>query len=211
MSTISRRAILLALILAAALPLPRSYAQDASAAPIELQGQGQQLTPPVPLHAGLVVAELTHNGRANFITTLLDSTGGRVQGMTNVIGPFNGSTAFGIRTDGDYSINVQADGAWTIRLRQPAAVAETDATSFSGVGQTATPMFALAPGLRRFTLSHSGAENFIVVLLDAQGRRVNGLVNEIGAFNGSKGVQIRQDGVYVLNVQADGPWTITIE
>jgi len=48
-------------------------------------------------------------------------------------------------------------------------------------------------------------------LLNAQGSRVDSLVNEVGPFDGSKGVQIRQAGVYILTVQADGPWSIAIE
>ena len=49
--------------------------------------------------------------------------------------------------------------------------------------------------------------DIIATLLDGQGARVDGLVNVIGPFDGSKGVQIRQGGVYLVSINADGAWT----
>jgi hypothetical protein len=181
------------------------------AAQVTLQGRGQQMTPTFPLQAGLAVVALTHNGSRNFIAALLDGQGNRVQGLANVIGPFDGSLAFGIQTAGDYVINVNADGDWAIRVTEPSPVAETSDAAFAGSGPTATPLFALAPGLRRFTLTHAGSRNFIATLLDGQGARVDGLVNVIGPFDGSKGVQIRQGGVYLVSINADGAWTLAVE
>lgn len=62
-------------------------------------------------------------------------------------------------------------------------------------------------------MTHSGDANFIVDLLDENGASVTmmGLVNEIGPFEGSKAVQVPEDGVYVLAVQANGLWTIEID
>ena len=37
------------------------------------------------------------------------------------------------------------------------------------------------------------------------------LANDIGSFNGSKAVGIASSGIYILDVTADGNWTITIE
>ena len=38
-----------------------------------------------------------------------------------------------------------------------------------------------------------------------------GLVNEIGPFDGSQAVTVPEDGIYLLQVEANGPWTIEIE
>ena len=47
--------------------------------------------------------------------------------------------------------------------------------------------------------------------LDSQGNTVDLLVNEIGPFDGSTAVGIQQSENYLLNVTADGNWTVTIE
>ncbi len=55
-------------------------------------------------------------------------------------------------------------------------------------------------------MTHQGARNFIVRLLDKNGAPVGGaLANEIGPFEGSRAVQVPKDDVYLLQVEADGP------
>ena len=49
-----------------------------------------------------------------------------------------------------------------------------------------------------------------MTLLDKDGRRSEGLVNEIGVFDGSKAVG-GKTGVFLLEIQADGDWTISVE
>lgn len=81
--------------------------------------------------------------------------------------------------------------------------------ALSGKGQQATAQFNLPAGLVVFEMQHDGKANFIVRLLDEQGRPVGlTLVNEIGAFNGSKAVQVPKAGAYLLDIAADGNWTI---
>jgi hypothetical protein len=83
--------------------------------------------------------------------------------------------------------------------------------TLTGSGQTATESFELESGLAVFRLAHQGNRNFIVYLLDQNGRRVDLLVNEIGSSSGSKAVQIPRDGTYLLQVEADGPWTVQVD
>lgn len=84
---------------------------------------------------------------------------------------------------------------------------------FSGTGPQATEPFELSAGLARFEMTHQGESNFIVELLDEEGNEVGmfSLVNEIGPYDGSQAVQIPEDGTYLLNVDADGAWTIRVE
>lgn len=86
------------------------------------------------------------------------------------------------------------------------------ATTFtlSGTGQTATELFNLNQGLARFELFHDGEHNFAVILMTEQGKTTELLVNEIGPFTGSKAVQIRQPGRYLLDITADGNWSVII-
>jgi len=81
----------------------------------------------------------------------------------------------------------------------------------SGSGQTATEPFELEAGLSVFRMTHQGNRNFIVWLLDSNGRRVDLLVNEIGSSSGSKAIRIARSGTYLLQVEADGPWTVQVE
>ncbi|MCQ6264489.1 hypothetical protein M1K46_02255 [Fictibacillus sp. WQ 8-8] len=89
-----------------------------------------------------------------------------------------------------------------------AAKRKADALKMSGTGDTATKQFELEPGFVVFQAKHSGSENFIVKLLDENGNDVDLLVNAIGSYQGKRLVAIPDGGKYMLNVKANGPWTI---
>lgn len=84
--------------------------------------------------------------------------------------------------------------------------------SLSGSGQQATDPFQLEPGLAVVSMTHQGDANFIVDLLDENGTSVApmGVANQIGPFEGSIAVQTSA-GDHLLDVQANGPWTIEIK
>lgn len=88
---------------------------------------------------------------------------------------------------------------------------QPDDIKLSGTGQQASDQFSLESGLSRFKLTHNGASNFAVELLDENGDTVELLVNKIGSFDGSKTVGIASSGEYILDVSADGKWTVNIE
>ena len=92
-------------------PAPPPPPPTGEAAPQRFTGTGQQVTPPFPLQAGLSIVRLTHAGQRNFITTLLDANGQRVDGLTNVIGPFDGAAAVAIERAGDYLIKSRPTAA----------------------------------------------------------------------------------------------------
>ena len=58
-------------------------------------------------------------------------------------------------------------------------------------------------------MHHDGKAHFAIWLLDADGNREELLVNETGAFNGSKGIPLAA-GVYVMQVEADGNWSVGV-
>jgi hypothetical protein len=81
----------------------------------------------------------------------------------------------------------------------------------SGTGKTATQEFSLTDGLKRISMTHDGTSNFIVELLDTEGNSVDGsFVNEIGKFDGSTALKV-SEGTYLLKIEADGNWTVTIK
>lgn len=182
--------------------------------PISLSGSGQQATDPFTLESGLAIMSMTHQGDANFIVDLLDESGISVapMGLANEIGPFEGSIALQTSA-GEHLLDVQANGPWTINVEQPRPSNAPKSRSFSGDSKTATALFELSGGLTTFEMTHQGDANFIVDLLDENGASVSpmGLVNEIGPFNGSKALAVPGSGIYLLQIEANGPWTIEIE
>ncbi len=183
--------------------------------PIDLSGAGAAATETFELEPGLAIFRMTHQGSANFIVDLLDENGARVapMGLANVIGPFEGSQAVAVPSAGQHLLNVQADGPWTFRIEQPRPTDAPATTSFSGNSKTATDLFQLSGGLHTFQMTHQGDANFIVDLLDENGASVTlmGLVNEIGPFDGSQAVTVPEDGIYLLQVEANGPWTVQVD
>jgi len=176
-----------------------------------LSGQGQQATQTFQLVGGLAVFRMTHSGGSNFIVWLMNDRGEEVELLANEIGSFSGAVAVGVEA-GNYLLDITADGPWTVRIEEPRPVsAPPPPQTFTGRGQDISPFFGLSAGLARFTMTHDGASNFIVWLLDANGEPVDLLVNEIGPFNGSKAAGIDVGRIYLLNITADGNWVINVE
>jgi tetratricopeptide (TPR) repeat protein len=82
---------------------------------------------------------------------------------------------------------------------------------FKGQGQQVSPKFRLQNGLVIFRMTHDGRRLFRIWLLDDKGSHVALLASTVGSFNGSKAVGIKQAGTYILNIDADGNWTVQVE
>jgi hypothetical protein len=195
----------------------QSAAPAEEPAPINLSGVGQQATRAFELETGLAIFRMTHQGDGHFSTTLLDSNGNRTAGMdsllANVVGPFDGSRAIQAES-GQHVMDVSASGPWTIKIEQPRPSSASETTRFDGNSQAATEFFALSRGLKTFYMTHQGSGHFSVHLLNKDGSRLGMeslLANDVGAFDGSKAVRISKDDIYLLQVDADGPWTIRVE
>ena len=80
--------------------------------------------------------------------------------------------------------------------------------SLSGEGKTATQFIELQKGLWVVDLNHGGNSNFVITVLDSNGDYVKLLVNEIGSFDGSAALTVENTDKYLLDVEADGSWTI---
>lgn len=177
--------------------------------PITLSGRGQKASDKFNLPQELVRFEMTHDGTSNFAIWLLDSQGNKKELLVNEIGKFQGSKAVGIKESGDYLLDINADGNWNIKIESVPVMSSTPST-LSGRGQKATNLFYLNQGLAKFDMTHDGKSNFAIWLLDNQGNKKELLVNEIGKFQGSKAVGIKESGNYLLDIDADGNWNINI-
>ena len=97
-------------------------------------------------------------------------------------------------------------------------IPEPEPIEFSGQGDDVSPKFTLEEGITVITMTHSGSSNFQLELLDDDGETVDWLVNEIGSFDGCKAIGVREDswigakpGIHLLDITADGNWTVQIE
>lgn len=181
--------------------------------PIALSGEASQATDFFELEEGLAVFDFSHQGQINFIATLLDEQGTEVgYALGNEIGTVESSSALRIQQAGRYVLDVDADGPWSATVTQSRPADAPERTSFSGDNNAATPLFFTDGGLKRVTATHQGQANFIVNMLDAEGRETAyAMVNEIGSGEFSTTVTVPQDGLYLFTVEAEGPWTINIE
>ncbi len=180
--------------------------------PIELKGNGRQATGPLALASGLAAVEIDHKGSENLLVRLLDADGNQVDTLFNQIGAFQGHRGFPIDREGQYLLDVVADGPWTIGIRQPRPQQGGSTPHFMrGHGYAMTDFVQLDNGLHVFRLTHSGSDRFQAILTEASGQPIETLINVIGNFDGSKPVRIEKAGIYFLNVSGDGDWTIDVE
>ena len=117
---------------------------------------------------------------------------------------------------GEHNDDVDMDGDGQVTsvdalIILQAAATTPESITLSGTGQQASEMFYLDEGLVIFEMTHDGDGYFGIWLLDDEGDRIDLLVNEGGEFDGSKAVGINKAGIYLLDISADGNWTITIE
>jgi len=90
-------------------------------------------------------------------------------------------------------------------------VVEPEPITLSGNGQEASDIFNLQEGLSVFELKNTGSGHFGIWLMDNMGNKEELLVNTIGPFDGSKAARIDKSGEYILDVSAEGGWTVNIE
>lgn len=187
-------------------------AEQIKMAPIEYSGIGQRASLTFMLEEGLSIFTLTHKGQSNFSVFLMDSNGQKIELLANAVGSFNGSKAVEISKKGTYLFDISADGEWSIKIEQPRPItADVKPKIISGIGQKASSFIKLNKGLTTFDLKHDGTSNFSVFLMDSKGQKIELLANDIGSFNGSKAVGINESGLYLLDISADGNWSIAIK
>jgi len=170
----------------------------------EFSGEGDDVVN-VELQGGLVFFDLSHSGSSNLVMWLRGESDDL---LVNQIGQYTGTTARGV-DDGQYVVAVEADGEWSLTIREPREQASVDVpTSSSGTGDGVTAFVSL-DGLHTIKASHSGDSNFTIWLYGEDGKRLDLVVNEIGDYEGTNSVRV-SEGVYLLIVTADGDWSVEI-
>lgn len=155
-----------------------------------------------------------HSGESNFIVELInDDSGESTDILVNKIGQTSGTTGIGLG-DGNYVMDVDADGDWSIEVGEPAAPDGeygVPPASITGEGSDVYGEVEI-DGRATVSGSHDGSENFIVEAWEeanTSGFPDELIFNEIGSHEGETSVQL--SGVYYIAVQADGSYEISIE
>jgi hypothetical protein len=180
------------------------------APPREISGVGNDVTDPFQIDNNVIIWSFTHDGGSNFAIEAFDAEGQGLGVLVNRIGRYDGEVVQEVPT-GEVNLEITADGNWTAQLRQPTFLnTEQLPVEVQGTGDGTTPIFEGEGGRSTVTYSHQGESNFVVEAYD-DFERVGVLVNEIGTTEGSVGASFNDDLAYIVDVTADGPWTIVIE
>lgn len=190
--------------------------------PVRLSGSGTDVSEPVALGAGVLLAQLTHTGSGTFVVTLLDSSGAEVVELADGSGTWVGTRAVILPAAGEYIAEVTADGDWQIELdaRDPATSIISELPfEQTGAGSQAVYFVRVAPGEHTLTATHDGLAGFSVTVLSSDGTFKDEVLATSGVVDTSKAFTVPvppevavDDGVYVLiDIRAAGNWTIRIE
>jgi hypothetical protein len=167
--------------------------------------------------------DITHNGSSNFIVTLLDASGERVDGLVNEIGPYEGSKPWNLSEEYVIKfVEVDADGDWTIEFFPVEfAIASDKFIGGSGftsglelTGEGDDVLFGIAPGAVVMDFVCTDCDSNIFV--NAWAPRRDNLVNEIGDGTGFQTSVVIPEGTFMLEVavhdkNARGTWTISLQ
>jgi hypothetical protein len=169
--------------------------------------QGSGTTEPIPHQGGLAVVSFDHRGDGEFSAAVRPADGGGSQELvSNRSDGYAGARALGL-AEGRYTIDVEAAGSWNIRFEQPRY---TDAVGLPvelrGRSDSATEPFRTEGGDVRFAWDPSNGSGFRLRLLSADGEVV---FSQDANSQGSRAAPL-DEGIYLVDVRADGPWRIEI-
>lgn len=150
------------------------------------------------------IAVISHTGASNFAVTSLGEAG-EEDLLVNRIGNYAGTVLFD-ETSGSHSVafEVVADGPWTILIKPVTEAFKWDGTQqLAGSGDDVAIIDPATSGLKTATLTHQGDGNFAIF---AYGPNTDLIVNEVGVYSGEV---VLGDGTFLLEITANGPWTIS--
>lgn len=170
-------------------------------------GSGAEVEDGIDIVGGLTVVDADHDGESNFQVSLVDD-GEFDDSFVNEIGEYSGETA-DLTDAGGYMLDVEADGDWSIEIRQPRAGSGDELPqSLSGNGPEVFGPLEF-DGTHVADGEHSGESNFQAQVYPAEGSFGESLFNEIGDYSGETTFSF--DGVGWVAVQADSDWSIGLE
>jgi hypothetical protein len=177
------------------------FSQFSSFEPVTESGTGDSVID-LPAPQGIITA--SHNGSSNFALTVLDSGNATSELPVNVIGSYEGTTAYGMDelSEDAAALEILADGDWEITVAPVTDAPEfSDSQAAQGDG---VYLYTGAPAT--WAVSHDGESNFAVIYVSDSFFGWELLVNEIGPYDGTVAVT---SGPGVVIVMADGEWSLS--
>jgi hypothetical protein len=174
--------------------------KPAAAKPATYTGRGDRVIKIKKPETGAALVKIANRGgSSNFVV----QDAAEEQLLVNTIGPYSGTVLLD-KEDGQNTtkLKVQSDGSWSITV-SPLLSAPQFTSKSSGKGD-AVVVYTGSAGT--ITMTHSGKENFVVTAYGGDGSQ-DLLVNEIGRYNGQNTVN---DGPVLLEINADGAWTLAV-
>lgn len=162
-----------------------------------------------PVPEGPVVAEITGTGAGNFAVWTLDAALEQDKLLVNEIGACHGRVLLDERGTHTERLKIESDGPWTVVIHPPTA-----APWLTG------PVTGDGPEVLRWTgprtvvaMTHAGSSNFMVrayaeTPTPGEDPYLASLANAIGPYEGESIVPV---GPCLLEIEADGDWTLTPE
>jgi hypothetical protein len=192
---------------------------------INITGSGTKATTMFHLEQGLYTFNLKLSittDYESFFIYLYDSDGNKVDTIciTSLDHPGSAELSKAVKIDyaSNYLLNIDTDGDWEVSITGAGDIPIIDipdtGLSLSGTGTTATNFFPLNKGLVVFNmklLTSEGSESFYIYLLDVAGNKIESLcIKYTPSTEISTAVKIDYDSNYLLNIDTDGSWQITL-
>ena len=193
---------------------------------ISISGQSDDLSDAFHLDTGVLIIDAFHSGSRNFVVKIIPNSENYSELSVNHIGSYQGQQVHVVADDifglvpGQHRVEIKADDEWKLELIQPPTIGRGASlpVSVSGHGDAFVEPVELNSGTSRVKLIHSGNRNFVVKAIHIDGSQSELLVNEIGEYDGTVALRVKQGGLlelepgaYFIAIQADGDWNIAIE
>ena len=191
-----------------------------------LEGDGSEVLGPFTMGAGVLVAFVRYDGDAPFSLTFNGGEKGLVKSIESSPGPYQGERVHSVfegnsggLAPGDYTIEIEADGAWRLRLiQEQVSTGQSPKITLVGSGDGGGSWLRLDEGDYTMVTIHTGTSGFTVELFDSQGLPPYRIVQVTGDHEGEEGFTVGggvpgenpQAGLYAMGVRSEGDWEVTI-
>ena len=200
-------------------PLPRQLR-------MEREGDGPEVLGPFSMIAGVLIAFVRSESEGPFTMTFIGGEKGNVNSIESGTGPYSGERVHSVfEGNGDglapgfYTIEIEAEGPWRLRLFQERATRGQPPTiSFSGSGDGGGSWLHLEDGQYTMATNYTGPSGFTVELFDSKGLAPYLMVQAAGNHEGMQQFTVGggapgenpQAGFYAMGVRSEGDWEVTI-
>jgi hypothetical protein len=176
-------------------------------------GFGEDQTQPFELGPGLVRFHLDHPSATSFGAFLLNKQGDHLALLANGA-VISGTQVFGIKSIGSYNLHMIAEDDWSVRVEPLLAEHLQRQTNvsrdFEGKALGVAGPLRLTSGTHEVTWTHTGSFPASLVMWSADGQTHLEIAVNSSERSATMVVNVPRDDVYLLNVQADGGWSVTI-